>query len=167
MKWKKDQKTSVEKEEVKSSSWDRQNVSVIHEYSLGKYYASSLSQLGNHLSFSKEQHSIILRVNHEDFKFLERQTRLKKYQDNMPLFKGVEILILNFFWILFLFFYQLEANYFTILQWVLSYIEMKQPWVYMCSPSLSPLPPPSPPAPSGSSQCTRSERLSHASHLGW
>ena len=28
---------------------------------------------------------------------------------------------------------------------------MKQPWVYMCSPSRSPLPPPSPPAPSRSS----------------
>ena len=47
----------------------------------------------------------------------------------------------------------------------LSYIEMKQPWVYMCSPSRSPLPPPSPPAPSRSSQCTRSESLSHASNL--
>ena len=34
---------------------------------------------------------------------------------------------------------------------------MKQPWVYMCSPSRSPLPPPTPPAPSRSSQCTRSE----------
>ena len=44
---------------------------------------------------------------------------------------------------------------------------MKQPWVYMCSPSRSSLPPPSPPAPSRSSQCTRSERLSHASNLGW
>ena len=31
---------------------------------------------------------------------------------------------------------------------------MKQPWVYMCSPSRSPLPPPSPPDPSRSSQCT-------------
>ena len=37
----------------------------------------------------------------------------------------------------------------------------------MCSPSRSPLPPPSPPDPSGSSQCTRSERLPHASNLGW
>ena len=43
---------------------------------------------------------------------------------------------------------------------------MKQPWVYMCSPSRSPLPLPSPPDPSRSSQCTRSERLSHASNLG-
>ena len=48
---------------------------------------------------------------------------------------------------LFIYFYQLEANYFTILQWVLSYIEMNQPWIYMCSPSQSPLPPPSPPHP--------------------
>ena len=53
------------------------------------------------------------------------------------------------------------------LWWILSYIEMNQPWVYMCSPYRSPLPPPSPPAPSGSSQCTRSEHLSHASNLGW
>ena len=35
------------------------------------------------------------------------------------------------------------------------------------SPSQSPLPPPSPPDPSRSSQCTRSQRLSHASNLGW
>ena len=47
------------------------------------------------------------------------------------------------FFIFFIFiFYQLEANYFTILQWFLSYIDMNQPWIYMCSPSRSPLPPP-------------------------
>ena len=38
-----------------------------------------------------------------------------------------------FFFILFsfilFFFYQLEASYFTILQWVLSYIDMNQPWI--------------------------------------
>ena len=44
---------------------------------------------------------------------------------------------------------------------------MNQPWVYMYSPSRSPHPPPTPPAPSRSSHCTRSERLSHASNLGW
>ena len=65
-----------------------------------------------------------------------------------------------------LFFYYYFLFFFNLL-WILSYIEMKQPWVYMCSPSRSPLPPPSPPAPSRSSQCTRSERLSHASNLGW
>ena len=57
--------------------------------------------------------------------------------------------------------------FFFYLWWTLSYIEMKQPWVYMCSPSQSPFPPPSPPVPSRFSQCTRSERLSHASNLGW
>ena len=65
------------------------------------------------------------------------------------------------------FFYQLEPNYFTILQWFLLYIDMNQPWVYMYSPSRSPLLPPSPPNPSGSSQCTSPEHLSHASNLGW
>ena len=44
---------------------------------------------------------------------------------------------------------------------------MNQPWVYTCSPSRSPLPPPSPSHPSGSSQCTSPEHLSHASNLGW
>ena len=60
-----------------------------------------------------------------------------------------------------------EANYFTILLWFLPYIDMNQPWIYMYSPSRSPLPPPSPPDPSGSSQCTSPEHLSHASNLGW
>ena len=44
---------------------------------------------------------------------------------------------------------------------------MNQPWIYMCSPFRSPLPPPSPSNPSGSSQCTSPEHLSHASNLGW
>ena len=34
---------------------------------------------------------------------------------------------------------------------------MNQPWVYMCSPSWTPLPPPSTCQPSGSSQCTSPE----------
>ena len=63
-----------------------------------------------------------------------------------------------------LFFFSFFFFYFW---WILSYIEMKQPWVYMCSPSRSPLPPPFPPAPSRFSQYTRSERLSHASNLAW
>ena len=49
----------------------------------------------------------------------------------------------NFDYFIYLFFIL-----FFNLQWILSYIEMEQPWVYMCSPSRSPLPPPSPPAPS-------------------
>ena len=37
---------------------------------------------------------------------------------------------------------------------VLPYINMNLPWVYTCSPSWTPLPPPSLYHPSGSSQCT-------------
>ena len=73
----------------------------------------------------------------------------------------------DFFFFFPIYFYQLEANYFTILWWFLPYIDMNQPWFYMYSPSQSPLPPPSLPDPSGSSQCTRPKHLSHASNLGW
>ena len=52
-----------------------------------------------------------------------------------------------FFFFFFIYFYWLEANYFTPLQWVLSYIDTNQPWNYKYSPSRSPLPPPSPPSP--------------------
>ena len=40
---------------------------------------------------------------------------------------------------------------------VLPYINMNPLWVYTCSPSWTPLPPPSPNHPSGSSQCTSPE----------
>ena len=43
------------------------------------------------------------------------------------------------------------------MSWFLPDIDMNQPWVYMCSPSRTPLPPPSLPHPSGSSQCTSPE----------
>ena len=66
-------------------------------------------------------------------------------------------------------FYKSVSSFFFFfnLWWILSYIEMKQPRVYMCSPSQSPLSPPSPSIPSRFSQCTRSECLTHASNLGW
>ena len=44
---------------------------------------------------------------------------------------------------------------------------MNPPWVYSCSPSWTPLPPPSPYHPSGSSQCTVPSILYHASNLDW
>ena len=73
-----------------------------------------------------------------------------------------------FFIINFIFFsFTLLTLFIFSFLWVLSYIDMNQPWSYMYSPSWSPLPPPSPPNSSGSSQCTRPEHLSHASHLGW
>ena len=49
--------------------------------------------------------------------------------------------------------------FFFFLQWILSYIEMKQPWVYMCSPSRWSLPPPSPPSPSRFSQLLQLSRV--------
>ena len=52
----------------------------------------------------------------------------------------------------FIYFYWLEANYFTILWWFLPYIDLNQPCIYMCSPSWTPVPSPSPSHPSGSSQ---------------
>ena len=67
------------------------------------------------------------------------------------------------FFLIYLF--SLEANYNIVV--VLSYIDMNQPWVYMCSPSWTPFPPPSPSHPSGSSQCTSPEHVSHASNLDW
>ena len=56
-------------------------------------------------------------------------------------------------------YFNLEANYFTILWWFWPFIQMNQSWVYMCSPSWNPsrFPPPSPSHPSGSFQCTSPE----------
>ena len=34
----------------------------------------------------------------------------------------------------------MEANYFTILWWFLPYIDMNQPWVYLCHPVPNPAP---------------------------
>ena len=53
----------------------------------------------------------------------------------------------------------MEGNYFTIL-WFLSYIDMNQPWIYMCLPIPNPSPIPHPSAPALST-------LPHASNLDW
>ena len=63
--------------------------------------------------------------------------------------------------------FQLEANYFIVLQWFLPYIDMNQPWVYMCPPSCTPLPHPSPSHPSGHPSAPVLSALSHASNLDW
>ena len=44
---------------------------------------------------------------------------------------------------------------------------MNQPWVYMCSPSWTPLPPPSPSHPLGHPSAPALSTLSHASNLDW
>ena len=48
----------------------------------------------------------------------------------------------------------MEVNYFIIFWWVLPYIDMNHPQVYMCPPSQISLPPHTPTHPSGLSQCT-------------
>ena len=48
---------------------------------------------------------------------------------------------------------KLKDNYFTTLWWFLPYINMNQPWVYMCPLFQTPFPPRSPSHPSGLSQC--------------
>ena len=60
-------------------------------------------------------------------------------------------LSIHFFFLVFFFIY-LFLLYNIVL--VLPYINMHPPWVYTCSPSWTPLPPPSPYHPSGSSQFT-------------
>ena len=82
----------------------------------------------------------------------ESRTRLS----NRTELRLVIIVIVFNYHIQFIFKFSFILFYFFIiiflLQWILSYIEMKQPWVYTCSPSQSPLPTRSPPDPSRSSQ---------------
>ena len=53
---------------------------------------------------------------------------------------------------------QTRMSNWTELNWlVLPYTDLNPPWVYMCSPSWTPLPAPYPSYPSRSSQCTSSE----------
>ena len=83
---------------------------------------------------------------------IQKKTKNKKAK-YLRLSTTLLLVMLLFFLFIYLFIY-LFIFYFW---WILSYIEMKQPWVYMCSPSRSPLPPPSPPigfpSASGPSAC--------------
>ena len=73
----------------------------------------------------------------------------------------------QYFYFFFIYFYQLKANHFTILQWVLSYTDMNQPWIYMCSPSRSPSRLHPHPNPQGLPSAPAPEHLCHASNLSW
>ena len=55
----------------------------------------------------------------------------------------------------------MEGNYFTIL-WFLSYIDMTQPWMYMCLPIPNP-----PPIPQGCPSAPALSALLYASNLDW
>ena len=71
-------------------------------------------------------------------------------------------------WILFKNFIYFNWRLITLqfLWWFLPYTDMNQPWVYMCPPSWTPLPPPSPSHPSGLSQSTGFECLISSIKLG-
>ena len=118
-----------------------------------------------HLHYRKHHiHSITPSHNLYDFTSTSGKPSHTLYQTSHQLYlchHNLSTDITPTFFLPFLFFF------FFYLWWILSYIEMKQPWVYMCFPSRSPLLLPSPHAPSRFSQCTRSEHLSHASNLSW
>ena len=61
----------------------------------------------------------------------------------------------------------MEANYFTILLWFLPYIDMNQPWVYMCFPSWPPPHLPPHPIPQGHPSAPVLSALFHALNLDW
>ena len=84
---------------------------------------------------------------------------------NIP--KRLAYIPIPIFFFFFLFYLFLLVGGWLRYNRVLPYIDLNQPWIYMCSPSQSPIPRPSPSNPSGSSQCTSPEHLSHASNLGW
>ena len=62
----------------------------------------------------------------------------------------------------------MEANYFIIFWWwFLPYIDMNQPWVYMCPPSQTALPLPPHPILLGCPRALALSALFHASNLDW
>ena len=73
-------------------------------------------------------------------------------------FSGVEVIGKQFIYFCFLNFIIIIILLYNIVL-ILPYINMHPPWVYTCSPSWNPLPPPSPYHPSGSSQCTTPKLL--------
>ena len=63
--------------------------------------------------------------------------------------------------------FQLEANYFTILQWSLPYINTNQPWVYICPHPEPPSHLPPHPIPQDCPSTLVLSGLFHASNLDW
>ena len=61
--------------------------------------------------------------------------------------------------------FKLDDNFFTILRWFLSYINMNRPEVYMCPPILNPLP--LHPIPLDCPRALALGALLHASNLDW
>ena len=79
----------------------------------------------------------------------ERKRWNHRGQRAVPKCKIHVLFLFCFIYLFYFFFYNIVL--------VLPYIDMNPPWVYMSSPSWTPLPPPSPSHPPGSSQCTSPE----------
>ena len=73
---------------------------------------------------------ILKSVNKTEIKYRQTKNSIILF---LKIFSQSGLLCIFFFFSIY--FYQLEANQFTIPQWVLSYIDMNQPWICMYSPS--------------------------------
>ncbi|KAB0370359.1 hypothetical protein FD755_018321 [Muntiacus reevesi] len=147
---------------------------------LMRFYKPRMSAGERYLTFKALNQSNTPLLSLEDFNDIYEVAALKwkakrnrdHWFDELPrtpflIFKGINILVKSKAFQYFMSLVPFNGKWCLEITWVLSYIDMNQPWSYTYSPSRSPLPPPSPPDSSGSSQCTRPEHLSHASHLGW
>ena len=78
-----------------------------------------------------------------------------------------EIQIFFFLLLGFLFFFIIIGGYFTLLWWFLPYIDMNQPWLYMCPLSRTPSHIPPHPIPLSCPSAPAVSALLHASNLDW
>ena len=92
-----------------------------------------------------------IRINHLLTSFLNKMSIYTISKEISDLVFYLSLFFFTFF-VFLIYFFIFFILYNIVL--VLTYINMNLPRVYMCSQSLTPLPPPSPYHPSGSSQCT-------------
>ena len=128
------------------------------------YFLSSLVE-----SWSPDELSVLpgnrVEMNFEVTQFIHLPSSLSQLQTWRHIFRKAVLLSVFLFVCLFLavrlagFFFHLFIFKLYNIILVLPYIKMNPPWVYMCSPSWTLLPPPSPYHPSGSSQCTSPKHL--------
>ncbi|KAB0362719.1 hypothetical protein FD754_006875 [Muntiacus muntjak] len=141
---------------------------------LMRFYKPRMSAGERYLTFKALNQSNTPLLSLEDFNDIYEVAALKwkakrnrdHWFDELPrtpflIFKGINILVKSKAFQYFMSLVPFNGKWCLEITWVLSYIDMNQPWSYTYSPSRSPLPPPSPPDSSGSSQCTRPEHLSH------
>ena len=118
------------------------------------------------LEITPRQHSLLL------LKFKGWYSKYLSISGSSQVMIVVENLLVNaghlsFLKFVLIYSFYLEANYFIILWWFLSYIDMNQPWVYMCSPSWTPSILPPHPIPQGHTSAPALSTLSFAWNLDW